>query len=61
MPAVAPANVKYRAPNERVMAPMSATSTVTAPDVEDTLRRVAVVIYQHILRGASLWYPCTCV
>lgn len=43
--------VKYRAPTDRPALLSSNNSTVTAPDVEDTLRRVAVVIYQHILRG----------
>lgn len=48
------AKVKYRPPSDRVVTPISNNSSVTAPDVEDTLRRVAVVIYQHILRGVLL-------
>jgi hypothetical protein len=32
------------------IAPLS-ESTVTAPDIEDTLRRVSVVFQQHICRG----------
>lgn len=54
---VIPGNLEWRTPAQRAkraagLLPPSGTSATTGDiDARDTLRRVAVVIYQHILRG----------
>ncbi|GMF27540.1 unnamed protein product [Phytophthora lilii] len=44
------AAVQYRKPDDRVAAPPSSVSSIAQPNYDDFLRRVSVVLYQHIRR-----------
>ncbi|KAG7379668.1 hypothetical protein PHYPSEUDO_008303 [Phytophthora pseudosyringae] len=43
-------SLRYRKPDDRVAAPPSSVSSIAQPNYDDFLRRVSVVLYQHIRR-----------
>jgi hypothetical protein len=47
-------NVHYKTPDEREKSLVAPPSSLTRPNYEDNLRRVSVVINQHILKCESL-------